>query len=197
MPLPFEIFATIRTVKFNEVEKLIHKTIDRLTDLRIRQNREFFNIQPQITLDILRDISTTIDDAVIELYHNNQPVVAAIIIKEDQVFATQRGYGEFKGWWEFPGGKIESGECPQEALKREIREELEADIQVNELLETVEWDYPNFHLTMHCFISNLLSESLHLNEHEAATWLNQENLRSVKWLPADEILLDKIADYLR
>ena len=124
-------------------------------------------------------------------------VVAAIIIKEGQVFATQRGYGEFQGWWEFPGGKMEAGESPQEALKREINEELDADIQVNELLETVEWDYPNFHLTMHCFICNLLSESLHLNEHEAATWLNLENLRSVKWLPADEILLDKIAEYLK
>ena len=124
-------------------------------------------------------------------------VVAAIIIKDGQVFATQRGYGEFQGWWEFPGGKMEAGESPQEALKREINEELDADIQVNELLETVEWDYPNFHLTMHCFICSLLSESIHLNEHEAATWLNLENLRSVKWLPADEILLDKIAEYLK
>ena len=124
-------------------------------------------------------------------------VVAAIIIKDGQVFATQRGYGEFQGWWEFPGGKMEAGESPQLALKREIREELDADVLVKELLETVEWDYPNFHLTMHCFICNLLSESLHLNEHEAATWLNLENLRSVKWLPADEILLDKIAEYLR
>ena len=124
-------------------------------------------------------------------------VVAAIIIKDGQVFATQRGYGEFQGWWEFPGGKMEAGESPQEALKREIREELDAEIEVKELLETVEWDYPNFHLTMHCFICGLLSESLHLNEHEAATWLNLENLRSVKWLPADEILLDKIAEYLK
>ena len=124
-------------------------------------------------------------------------VVAAIIIKDGQVFATQRGYGEFQGWWEFPGGKMEAGESPQEALKREINEELDADIQVNELLETVEWDYPNFHLTMRCFICSLLSESIHLNEHEAATWLNLENLRSVKWLPADEILLDKIAEYLK
>ena len=124
-------------------------------------------------------------------------VVAAIIIKDGQVFATQRGYGEFKGWWEFPGGKMEPGESPQEALRREIREELDAEIEVRELLETVEWDYPNFHLTMHCFICSLLSESLHLNEHEAATWLTHETLRSVKWLPADEILLDKIAEYLR
>ena len=124
-------------------------------------------------------------------------VVAAIIIKDDSVFATQRGYGEFQGWWDFPGGKMEAGESPQEALKREIREELDADVLVKELLETVEWDYPNFHLTMHCFICSLLSESIHLNEHEAATWLNLENLRSVKWLPADEILLDKIAEYLK
>ena len=124
-------------------------------------------------------------------------VVAAIIIKDGQVFATQRGYGEFKGWWEFPGGKMEPGESPKVALKREIREELDAEIEVKELLETVEWDYPNFHLTMHCFICSLLSESLHLNEHEAATWLTHETLRSVKWLPADEILLDKIAEYLK
>lgn len=124
-------------------------------------------------------------------------VVAAIIIKDGQVFATQRGYGEFQGWWEFPGGKMEAGESAQAALKREIREELNAEIEVNELLETVEWDYPNFHLTMHCFICSLLSESLHLNEHEAATWLTNKTLGSVKWLPADEILLDKIAEYLR
>ena len=124
-------------------------------------------------------------------------VVAAIIIKDGQVFATQRGYGEFKGWWEFPGGKMEPEESPQEALKREIREEVDAEVEVRELLETVEWDYPNFHLTMHCFICSLLSESLHLNEHEAATWLTHETLRSVKWLPADEILLDRIAEYLK
>ena len=124
-------------------------------------------------------------------------VVAAIIIKDGQVFATQRGYGEFKGWWEFPGGKMEPGESPQEALKREIREELDAEVEVRELLETVEWDYPNFHLTMHCFICSLLSESLHLNEHEAATWLTHKTLRSVKWLPADDILLDRIAEYLK
>ena len=119
-------------------------------------------------------------------------VVGAIIIKEGEVFATQRGYGEFKGWWEFPGGKIERGECPQDALKREIREELDAEISVGELLETVEWDYPNFHLTMHCFICSLTSESMHLNEHEAATWLTKETLHSVKWLPADEGILSKI-----
>ena len=119
-------------------------------------------------------------------------VVAAIIIKDGKVFSTQRGYGEFKGWWEFPGGKIESGECPQEALIREIHEELDAEISVGELLEIVEWDYPNFHLTMHCFVSSLTSESLYLNEHEAAAWLTMETLHSVKWLPADEGILRKI-----
>lgn len=124
-------------------------------------------------------------------------VVAAIIIKGNQVFATQRGYGEFKGWWEFPGGKIESGECPQEALKREIKEELNAEISVGELLETVEWDYPTFHLTMHCFICTLESESLHLNEHEDSAWLTKETLDSVKWLPADLILLDKIDQHIK
>lgn len=119
-------------------------------------------------------------------------VVAAIIIKEGRVFATQRGYGEFQGWWEFPGGKIEAGECPKEALVREISEELDAEIEVGELLETIEWDYTNFHLTMHCFVSSLKSEAMHLNEHEASAWLTRETLYSVKWLPADEGILAKI-----
>ena len=123
-------------------------------------------------------------------------VVAAIIIRNGEMFATQRGYGEWQGWWEFPGGKMEKGESPQEALKREIREELDAEIEVGELLETVEWDYPTFHLTMHCFVCSLVSESLHLNEHEASAWLSKNTLRSVKWLPADEGLLDKIAEVL-
>ena len=123
-------------------------------------------------------------------------VAAAIILKSNQVFATQRGYGEWKGWWEFPGGKIESGECPQEALKREIREELDAEISVGELLDTVEWDYPTFHLTMHCYICSLESDSIHLNEHESSAWLNKETLNSVKWLPADLVLLEKISAYL-
>lgn len=119
-------------------------------------------------------------------------VVAAIIIKGDLVFATQRGYGEFKGWWEFPGGKIEAGECPQEALKREIKEELNAEIAVGDLLETVEWDYPTFHLTMHCYVCWLESESLCLKEHSDSAWLTKNTLDSVQWLPADLILLDKI-----
>lgn len=123
-------------------------------------------------------------------------VVAAVIVKDGKVFATRRGYGEWKGWWEFPGGKIESGECPQEALLREIREELDAEIKVAELLETVEWDYPDFHLRMHCFLCSLLSESMHLNEHEAAAWLTRETIRSVKWLPADEGLIPLIEELL-
>lgn len=123
-------------------------------------------------------------------------VVAATIIRDDQVFATQRGYGEWKGWWEFPGGKMEAGESPQEALKREIREELDAEITVGQLIETVEWDYPAFHLTMHCFVCTLLSEDMHLNEHDAAAWLTKETLHSVKWLPADEGLIQKIAAIL-
>lgn len=124
-------------------------------------------------------------------------VVAAVIIKDGKLFATQRGYGEWRGWWEFPGGKIEAGEGPVEALIREIREELDAEIEVGDLLDIVEWDYPDFHLTMHCFICSLQSESLHLNEHETAIWLTPDNLKSVEWLPADEALLDKIQGLLK
>lgn len=123
-------------------------------------------------------------------------VVAAIIIKDGKVFATQRGYGEFKGWWEFPGGKIESGECPQEALIRELREELDAEISADQLIDIIEWDYPTFHLTMHCYICTLNSESIHLNEHEAAVWLSRENLSALKWLPADKLLIEKITELL-
>ena len=119
-------------------------------------------------------------------------VVAAIIQDGNRIFATQRGYGDFKDWWEFPGGKMEEGETPEEALAREIREELSADIQVGKLLHTVEWDYPKFHLTMHCFMCALVHDALHLNEHEAAKWLDVSTLHSVKWLPADEILLPMI-----
>lgn len=124
-------------------------------------------------------------------------VVAAIIVRDGKVFATERGYGQWKGWWEFPGGKMEEGESPEEALKREIREELDAEICVGELLDTVEWDYPDFHMTMHCFICSLTSGSMHLNEHEDAAWLTEETLDSVKWLPADEGLIPKIADGLK
>ena len=119
-------------------------------------------------------------------------VVAAIIRKEDKIFATQRGYGEWKDWWEFPGGKIEAGETPEEALKREIQEELSTEICVDKFLCTVEYDYPAFHLTMHCYLCSLLTEALHLNEHEAAKWLTMEELNSVKWLPADMEVVEKM-----
>ena len=119
-------------------------------------------------------------------------VVAAIIVNEKKVFATQRGYGEFKDGWEFPGGKIELGESSEEALVREIREELDVDIKVGRLLETVEYVYPRFHLIMHCFICELLSEEIILKEHEDAKWLAEEELDSVDWLPADVSLIDKI-----
>ena len=112
-------------------------------------------------------------------------VVAAIIQQENRIFATQRGYGEWKDWWEFPGGKMEIGEAPEEALKREIREELSTEISIDELLCTVEYDYPKFHLTLHCYLCSLLQKTLYLNEHEAARWLTKEELNSVKWLPAD------------
>ena len=124
-------------------------------------------------------------------------VVAAIIVKENRIFATQRGYGPWKDWWEFPGGKMEAGESPQEALRREIREELSADIAVGRLLHTVEYDYPEFHLTMHCFLCTLEGEAMHLNEHEAARWLGPADLHSVRWLPADDELLPLIAAALK
>ena len=119
-------------------------------------------------------------------------VVAAIIRKGDKIFATQRGYGDFKDWWEFPGGKMEPGETPEQALVREIREELDAEIQIHNLLHTVEWDYPQFHLTLHCYMCSLVNDALHLNEHESAKWLGADDLHSVKWLPADEEILPLI-----
>ena len=119
-------------------------------------------------------------------------VVAAIIRREGRVFATQRGYGEWKDWWEFPGGKMEAGETAAEALKREIREELSAEISVDGLLCTVEYDYPKFHLTMHCYLCSLLTDALHLNEHEAARWLAEEELDSVQWLPADWQIIEML-----
>ena len=119
-------------------------------------------------------------------------VVAAIIRKGDKIFATQRGYGDFKDWWEFPGGKIEAGESPEAALAREIREELSAEISVDRFVCTVEHDYPKFHLTMHCYLCTLASEALHLNEHEAAKWLSFDELDSVMWLPADVKVIEKV-----
>ena len=128
-------------------------------------------------------------------------VVAAVIkaVKKDgrmMIFATQRGYGEFKGGWEFPGGKIEAGETPQEALKREIMEELDTEVAVGERIETVEYDYPGFHLSMDCFWCEILKGDLVLKEHEAARWLTREKLTDVEWLPADVAVVKKIEEVM-
>lgn len=120
-------------------------------------------------------------------------VVAAIIHdSEGRIFATQRGYGDYKDWWEFPGGKMEAGEIPEEALRREIWEELETRIVVENLVETVEWDYPQFHLSMHCDLCHVESGHLELKEHEAAKWLNKDELENVNWLPADLKVIEKV-----
>ena len=119
-------------------------------------------------------------------------VVAAIIAEKGRIFATQRGYGEFKDGWEFPGGKIEEGEMPQQALVREIQEELDTEVEVGDLLGTVEYDYPTFHLSMQCFLCRIKSGRLNLKEHEAARWLAEDELDSVDWLPADIEVLEWI-----
>ena len=126
-------------------------------------------------------------------------VVAAVIKAtndkgEPIIFATERGYGEFKGGWEFPGGKIEEGETPEEALKREILEELDTELSVGELIDTIEYDYPTFHLSMDCFWCEIIKGDLVLKEHEAARWLTKESLKSVDWLPADITIIDKLMD---
>ena len=123
-------------------------------------------------------------------------VVAAVIRKGDKIFATQRGYGELKGGWEFPGGKIEDGETPQEALKREIEEELDTEILVGELIDTIEYDYPTFHLSMDCFWCEIIEGRLVLKEHEAARWLDRKTINDVEWLPADVTLVGKIKETL-
>ena len=123
-------------------------------------------------------------------------VVAGIIIEDGKVFATQRGYGEFKDGWEFPGGKIEQGETPEEAVVREIMEELDTEVEVKELFDTVEYDYPKFHLSMDCFIFKIKKGDLVLKEHEAAKWLTKETLHTVDWLPADYGLVEKLREML-
>lgn len=127
----------------------------------------------------------------------NIEVAAAIITHSGRIFATQRGYGEFKDGWEFPGGKMEPGETPQQALVREIQEELDTEIEVGELVETVEYDYPGFHLTMHCFLCTVRSGALVLKEHEAARWLTGEELDDVDWLPADVAVAEKLKETMR
>ena len=126
-------------------------------------------------------------------------VVAAVIKAaneqgEPMIFATQRGYGDLKGGWEFPGGKIEEGETPKEALKREIMEELDTEIKVGNLIDTIEYDYPTFHLSMDCFWCEIVKGELVLKEHEAARWLTREQLGEVEWLPADVTLIEKVGD---
>ncbi len=119
-------------------------------------------------------------------------VVAAIIVRDGRIFATQRGYGEFKDGWEFPGGKVEPNETPGQALTREIREELDSEIRVDRLFDTVEYDYETFHLSMRCYLCTLIKGKLELLEHEAARWLTQDELDSVNWLPADLTLIEKL-----
>ncbi len=119
-------------------------------------------------------------------------VVAALITDGKRVFATKRGYGNYKGWWEFPGGKVEEGESPEDALVREIKEELDSEISVDEYIETIEYDYPEFHLSMRCYWCSLIKGKLVLKEADDARWLDSETIDSVKWLPADITLTDKI-----
>ena len=122
-------------------------------------------------------------------------VVASIIHQDGKILATQRGYGDFKGLWEFPGGKIEPGETPEEALRREIREELNIDISVEKHICTVEHDYPNFHLTMHCYWCSIVQGELVLNEHQSARWLEKSEWESVEWLPADIAVVKVLQNY--
>lgn len=123
-------------------------------------------------------------------------VVAAVIRDGDRIFATARGYGEYKGWWEFPGGKIEAGETPEEALVREIREELDTEIRVGALIDTIKYDYPTFHLSMDCFWAEVVAGRLVLKEAEDARWLTKETLESVQWLPADASLIEHIKAFI-
>ena len=124
-------------------------------------------------------------------------VVAAIVQDGGRIFATQRGYGEFKDGWEFPGGKMENGETLQQALARELKEELDMEAEIGEMFETVEYDYPKFHLTMHCFLCKLVNKEYVLKEHEAAKWLLPEELDSVEWLPADLGLIERLKNEIK
>ncbi|WP_027728292.1 (deoxy)nucleoside triphosphate pyrophosphohydrolase [Treponema sp. C6A8] len=134
---------------------------------------------------------------------NHITVSGAIILRtnptthQKEIFATQRGYGDWKGWWEIPGGKLEAGETPQACIVREIREELATEIRAEKILSVVEYDYPAFHLTMHCILCTIVSGELKLLEHEAARWLTRDTLSSVNWLPADQLILDKIEEILQ
>ena len=129
-------------------------------------------------------------------------VSGAIILRTNpetnkkEIFATQRGYGDYKDGWEIPGGKLEPGETPQQCIEREIREELATEVKAEKILGVVDYDYPNFHLTMHCILCNIISGKLTLLEHEAAKWVTKETLRSIEWLPADQLILDKVEELL-
>lgn len=123
-------------------------------------------------------------------------VAAAVIIRDNKLLATQRGYGDYKDWWEFPGGKIEPGESPEEALKREIREELDAEISIGEKFISVEYDYPKFHLVMHCFLCELESDEVVLKEHESAKWLCKDEFNTLRWLGADIEVLEKLKEIM-
>ena len=123
-------------------------------------------------------------------------VVAALICRDGEVFATQRGYGDYKDWWEFPGGKVEPGETPEEALRREIREELDTEIEVGDYLMTIEYDYPDFHLSMRCYLCTITEGYPVLLEHEAARWLTADTLDTVSWLPADQTIIDRLKTIL-
>ena len=142
-----------------------------------------------------RSISSAMENKIVT-------VSGAIILRTNpethkkEIFATQRGYGDYKDGWEFPGGKLESGETPQQCIEREIREELATEVRAERILDVVEYDYPTFHLTMHCILCTIVSGDLKLLEHEAARWLSKETLRSVDWLPADLLILDKVEEIL-
>lgn len=161
---------------------------------KIRKLEVYFIWKNILICDIMQKIKISLEMEKKQMKTIN--VVAAIIKDGNKIFATQRGYGEFKGGWEFPGGKIEEGETKEEALIREIREELDTEIQVGEHVYTVEYDYPNFHLTMDCYFCSVLSGNLTLKEHEDGKWLTKETLDSVDWLPADLGLIGHLKEIL-